>query len=99
MRRKGSAHRKFQRLKKRMMNSSNGKCFYCLVEMVPGRGAQNDPDNVMTVDHLIPRSEGGLDVASNLVVCCRKCNLLRATKKIKDFLLDEHPWRLYPKEK
>lgn len=29
------------------------------------------------LDHLTPRAAGGLDVASNLVVCCRSCNCRR----------------------
>jgi 5-methylcytosine-specific restriction endonuclease McrA len=58
-RRGSKALKRFQRLKKRLMKESDGKCFYCKVEMVPGIGAVNDSDNTMTVDHLLPRADGG----------------------------------------
>jgi hypothetical protein len=38
-------------------------CVYC---------GLHDPE--LTVDHLIPRSEGGADIIQNLVACCGACN-------------------------
>jgi hypothetical protein len=37
-------------------------CSYCGLECVP------------TIDHVVPRSRGGDDTPSNLVVACRSCN-------------------------
>ncbi len=39
------------------------RCRYC--------GAKDRP---LTIDHLVPRSQGGSDFIENLVVCCRNCN-------------------------
>lgn len=38
------------------------RCRYC--------GDSND----MTIDHVVPRCQGGSDSADNLVVACRRCN-------------------------
>lgn len=29
---------------------------------------------LLTIDHVVPRIQGGSDDASNLVVCCKSCN-------------------------
>lgn len=33
----------------------------------------------LTLDHVVPHSLGGADVAANLVTCCSDCNVRRAT--------------------
>lgn len=40
-------------------------CQYCGIQ--PGRAS-------LTLDHVIPRSQGGLTVWSNVVTACRECN-------------------------
>ena len=42
-------------------------CQYC------GKSAES-------VDHIVPRSKGGLHEWSNVVACCKKCNLIKADK-------------------
>ena len=42
-------------------------CAYC------GRGAS-------TVDHIVPRSRGGIDSWENLVACCLRCNNLKGDR-------------------
>ena len=42
-------------------------CQYC------GKSAES-------VDHIIPRSKGGQHEWSNVVACCKKCNLIKADK-------------------
>ena len=37
------------------------------------------------LDHLTPRSHGGEDVATNLVVCCRSCNCRRQDKTLSQW--------------
>lgn len=46
-------------------------CEYCGVTEADSGGA-------LTVDHLCPRSHGGVDAADNLVYCCWRCNLHKA---------------------
>jgi hypothetical protein len=48
-----------------ILRRDNFTCRYC------GRSA---PDVVLEVDHVIPRSRGGKDHASNLVTACFDCN-------------------------
>jgi len=43
----------------------NYQCQYC--GMVP-------PRNDLTLDHVVPRSQGGQHTWENLVACCRRCN-------------------------
>lgn len=48
----------------------NGRCVYC--------GATADSSGAhLHLDHLTPRSKGGMDVAGNLGTCCRRCNCAR----------------------
>lgn len=87
---------KLFKLKKELMKDSDGKCFYCKKQMKKGVWNEQHDDD-MTVDHLIPKSQGGEDTKENLVICCRNCNRLRGTKKIADFAREHFHWLLYPK--
>ena len=37
-----------------------------------------------SVDHIVPRSKGGLHEWSNVVACCKKCNLIKADKLLHE---------------
>jgi len=50
-------------------------CTYC------GKG--NIP---LQIEHINPRANGGTNRISNLCLACKKCNLAKGTKDIKDFL-------------
>lgn len=64
------------RTRKRLGVTSVGEnCVYC------GKPAS-------TVDHIIPKSKGGKDVAWNLVPCCKLCNSSKSNKDLVDFLND-----------
>jgi hypothetical protein len=39
---------------------------------------------VLHLDHIIPRSAGGLDIAGNLITACAKCNCEKKDSIIKD---------------
>ena len=54
---------------------ANNICFYC-EECFPAR--------LLTMDHVVPLSKGGLSVKSNLVPCCKSCN-----SKKKNFMPTE----------
>lgn len=45
---------------------TNGICWYC--------GGALNPFRNFTVDHLVPRKEGGSDDIANLFPCCKRCN-------------------------
>jgi 5-methylcytosine-specific restriction endonuclease McrA len=40
------------------------------------------------MDHLTPRSRGGADVATNLVMACRSCNSRRQDKSLTEWAAD-----------
>ena len=37
-------------------------------------------DKAESIDHIMPKSKGGSHEWSNVVACCKKCNLLKADK-------------------
>jgi 5-methylcytosine-specific restriction endonuclease McrA len=57
--------------KKRLFERDNGKCAYC------GKDAT-------TVDHVIPRSKGGLTTWENTVASCLKCNRKKGSKALSE---------------
>lgn len=59
----------------------NGRCFYC---------NRNLKYRQATLDHYLPKSQGGNEVIYNLVLCCEKCNRLKGNKipiNYKDLIL------------
>ena len=52
------------------------KCFYCKKNLKPSE---------ITLDHIVPRSEGGSFHSTNLVVCCNNCNNKRGNIYFFDF--------------
>ena len=60
-------------------------CYYC---------ETTTPARKLTMDHLVPLARGGLSMKSNLVPCCKSCNIKKKNlltiewdefhKKIKD---------------
>lgn len=60
---------KFSR--RNVMIRDNYECQYCSEYLGKNKG---------TIDHIIPRSRGGLSDYSNCVTCCRYCNIVKADK-------------------
>tara|TARA_R110000868_G_C10560496_1_gene736829 strand:+ start:27 stop:518 length:492 start_codon:yes stop_codon:yes gene_type:complete len=46
-------------------------CQYCRTQLTPGEG---------TIDHVFPRSRGGVDTWENLVCSCMKCNVKKGNR-------------------
>ncbi len=53
------------------------KCPYCN----SGMGSTEK-----SIDHLIPLSKGGLHRITNIIVCCKKCNIGKNNKDIEDWV-------------
>jgi 5-methylcytosine-specific restriction endonuclease McrA len=51
-------------------------CQYCGLD---GRGSFENA-LLMGVDFVVPRARGGRKVPSNLVACCRSCNLIKGRR-------------------
>jgi CRISPR/Cas system Type II protein with McrA/HNH and RuvC-like nuclease domain len=56
---------------RQLYNIYDRKCQYCLKEI---------PYSVATRDHVVPRSKGGDNCDSNIVLSCKKCNLRKGSK-------------------
>lgn len=53
----------------RLCEAQNHRCIYC-----------HTNKRVMTIEHIVTKSQGGRDVWSNLVAACTRCNWLRSDK-------------------
>jgi hypothetical protein len=63
----------------------NYRCQYCGTKY---------PHNMLTVDHIIPKSRGGKNIWENLVTCCQHCNRYkddRLLENIPDMCLIRKP--------
>lgn len=54
-----------------LLQHQNRQCAYCGADMGNTR---------WTVDHVVPMCKGGLNVASNLTLCCFQCNHAKADR-------------------
>lgn len=53
-------------------------CYYC--------GVRGAGDVELTLDHRIPRVQGGSDKYANVVTCCKHCNMLKSDLPEEIFL-------------
>ena len=63
---------KLREIKKQMYKVDGPRCVYCSATTVLVRKAKTD--SWATIDHIIPRSNGGTDDIDNLVIACYDCN-------------------------
>jgi len=62
-------------VKEYLLEKYKRSCCYC-----------NKTDVPLEVEHVVPKSQGGSNRISNLVLACRKCNEKKGTKAIEAFL-------------
>jgi hypothetical protein len=55
----------------------NHECAYC------------GSDEVLTLDHIVPRSKGGSDRVTNVLCACKKCNHSKGYQKWYDWYLQQ----------
>ncbi len=60
------------------------KCFYCDVETSPHH--EETHNRKTTIDHLVPKSKGGLNKTPNLVIACFNCNQKKQNLTLEEFL-------------
>lgn len=60
----------------RVLKKTNGHCAYCGCKLQYGE---------MQIDHIIPLSNGGEDVESNMLPSCRSCNHYKGSSKLSTF--------------
>lgn len=70
------------------------RCWYCHIELedlVTGRGACTSP--YPELEHVVPKSRGGSNDMTNLVVACNSCNLRKGARLLSELSDDWHEWR------
>lgn len=66
----------------RASEAQNHRCCYCGIVM----HVFAERKNSITLEHVTPRSLGGLEHPDNYVAACRKCNTSRGNKPVDIFL-------------
>lgn len=66
----------------RLSEAQNWRCCWCKCVM---RGEQGYRDSV-TIEHVIPRSKGGLDIPDNWLAACFRCNNRRGNIDAAEFM-------------
>jgi CRISPR/Cas system Type II protein with McrA/HNH and RuvC-like nuclease domain len=82
---RNSAYKK--KLILRLSGEQNHRCAYCGQHMTLPRNSSRDNGMRMTIDHVIPVSEGGEDTWENVVAACADCNSIRQSKPADEFFL------------
>lgn len=59
---------------RRILFTQGGKCFYCRKPL---------PEEDATLDHIVPKSQGGTESIDNLGACCKDINQLFANAPVK----------------
>ena len=65
-------------LREYLLEKWGRRCAYC--------GAENVP---LQVEHVVPRSNGGSNRASNLALACQSCNQAKGNRLVEEFLSDK----------
>ncbi len=72
--------------RKRLFNQQNGKCYYCDSAMYMKR----DTPLRCTIDHIVPRCEGGKSDYGNIVAACSFCNGQKGAMDAHAFIIFAH---------
>ena len=78
--RKGKKQKQRAWLVRTLMAKHKGQCVYCEKTMERSE---------ITVDHIMPRSKGGLDVPENLTLACKDCNQEKGDGILIDSFIEE----------
>lgn len=84
-RRKDKAGRRKAHAVKPELLAEDWKCYLCGVRLTVIEGghslpAAEKPDNLYTVDHVVPLSRGGTNIPDNRRACYLKCKLAKADR-------------------
>ncbi len=64
-------------LRDRLLEADNRHCAYCIT-------SETNTGQPMTVDHIVPRTQGGETVFDNLCFACRRCNEFKGSATTAD---------------
>ena len=66
--------------RRKLYDNANGRCCYChqrtWLEQPPAENS--DPGLRATIEHILPRNQGGTSCWQNLALACQRCNTTRA---------------------
>lgn len=86
--------------KRKILDKTNGVCFYCGVHLIfnipMSEEKRGQVNNLFSVEHIKPITEGGTNELSNLVPACRDCNSARKEPIVQNDI--NLRWRLAWKE-
>ena len=66
-------HSKIPLTRKNILKRDNNTCQYC---------GKNKSE--ITIDHILPKDKGGNDSWNNVVVACKRCNMIKGNYLLKD---------------
>ncbi len=77
-------NKKLKKHRNELLVTQKYGCYWCGKKLrLPTSGSRdNRVDNLATMDHVIPRTKGGIDKCGNFVVACRACNVKRGCKYV-----------------
>ena len=62
--------------KRKLLKEVGYRCYYCGILLIT---------DILTWDHVIPRSKGGTGSKKNMVACCRGCNGIKWDRSVPRF--------------
>jgi 5-methylcytosine-specific restriction endonuclease McrA len=71
----------------RTLITEDFRCHYCgdALSQIPGTRYES---SVWTIDHIVPLSDQGPNIPSNIVAACRSCNSHKGTKPAAQFVCE-----------
>lgn len=67
-----------------LFNQQSGLCVYCTRKMT----LRLNKGHTATIDHIIPRSKGGVNHEDNYAAACSSCNTDKGSKDLIIFLIE-----------
>ena len=68
-----------------LFEEQNGRCYYCSEPMMLSKAALQQK-RFATLDHVRPKSKGGIRSADNSVAACAECNFLKGSMARDEFV-------------
>jgi 5-methylcytosine-specific restriction endonuclease McrA len=71
----------------RLYRKHQGRCAYCggVCHLVHRECGRSPPGSAATVDHKIPKAQGGKNDPSNVTLACHSCNQRKAAMTADEF--------------
>jgi 5-methylcytosine-specific restriction endonuclease McrA len=73
---------KNRKRRRAFLHAWGGRCVYC-AKPLKAEADNSQPVEVMTVEHIVPRVDGGGDIIANLCPACDRCNADRASHPLR----------------